>query len=174
MCLDPSPSSVWIQHFQSVRSICWHLAALHFLWHICHEGAFMDEMRWDEEDVWPLTLFVSLLFTQDLFIRWYALCDPSAPIRFTQGTLSLQSAKVDKMTRSISPLKACWGGSRSPRGRYQVTYHNEWGVVYVVSAASLSPLNSPPSQTELGFQRIMDATFKYGTNYMGLISCNCL
>lgn len=42
------------------------------------------------------------------------------------------------MTGSISPLKAWWEDP-DPCGRYQVTSHDEWGVVYVVSAASLSP-----------------------------------
>lgn len=73
---------------------------------------------------------------------FHQIPNPLSPLSICRGTLSLKSAKVDKMSWSIRPLKACWEVP-GPRAGAQVPGHNEWSVVYVVSAASLSPLNQP-------------------------------
>lgn len=81
---------------------------------------------------------------QGPFHQIHSHCNPLSPHSICRGTLSLPGAKVDKMTESINPLKARWE-SPHPLSRYWVTGQNEWGVVYVVSAASLSPLDKPLS-----------------------------
>lgn len=73
---------------------------------------------------------------------FHQIRNPLSPLSICRGTLSLKSAKVDKTGGSIRPLKACWEFP-GPHAGAQVAAHNEWGVVYVVRAASLSPLKQP-------------------------------
>lgn len=72
---------------------------------------------------------------------FHQIRNPLSPLSICRGTLSLKSAKVDKTGRSICPLEACWEFP-GPHAGAQVAAHNEWGV-YVVRAASLSPLKRP-------------------------------
>lgn len=78
---------------------------------------------------------------------------PLSPLSICRGTLSLKGAKVDKTSGSIRPLKAR-REFPGPRAGAQVAAHNEWGVVYVVSAASLSPLNQPLVCSRAALRRI--------------------
>lgn len=73
---------------------------------------------------------------------FHQIRNPLSPLSICRGTLSLKSAKVDKMGGSIRPFKACWE-FLGLRAGAQVAAHNEWGVVYVVRPASLSPLKRP-------------------------------
>lgn len=98
-----------------------------------------DSFLW-EGDVWPLTSFVWCPLTQDLFIRLSVI--PRPPFSLCRRTATKSTQRPDRCVR-WKPA----GTSHNPQGHYQLTAHNEWLVVYVVSAASLGPWNKPTSET---------------------------
>lgn len=63
---------------------------------------------------------------------------PRPPFNFCHRTATKSTERLDRCVH-WEPA----GTSHNPQGHYQLTAHNEWLVVYVVSAASLSPWNRP-------------------------------
>lgn len=96
----------------------------------------------------------------------------------------MQTTKVDKINGSISPLKAWWEDP-DPPGHYQVTSHNEWGVVYVVKSSVTESFEQTIISDRTLFitgGRYKEETVKCKcreiflicTTYVGFTSCVCL
>lgn len=63
---------------------------------------------------------------------------PRPPFSLCHHSATTWTKRLDRCVR-WEPA----GKSHSPQGHYQLTAHNEWLVVYVVSLASLGPRNKP-------------------------------